>query len=908
MNKKISNLKRASVQNASRRNLAKMLAAAGLMLGAGVFQSCQKDILTGQPEWLGNSIYERLQEGFASTDQTPHTFNTTLNLINDLGYTETLSRTGSKTLFVTPDDVYDQWLQSKGLTYKSLTQTQKKQLFHSSMINNAYLLNLMSNVSGNPPEEAACLRRETASSLLDSVPRLNVADMPVNPLGDPEKDAWKKVREGEKQTIYICEDQTSAPMMHFLPDFMEKNSITAEDLAILSNGVSQSINDAWISGQKVISDQQTCKNGYVYMVNGVIEGSQNMAQAIRNEPTTQLWAKALARYSCPVEVTGNTLWNFQQAYNTQDKLYEMRYFTGYQKSGVRNSFLQGPLEKAINALGTLRFDPGWNQYEVQTSTLRMAHDAAVMIVPTDAALREWFENEGRDLIERFGSWENINYETLASLINVNMLESFVSSVPSKFESVLDYTSQRALGIKKEDIEKCIMCCNGVVYVVNKVFAPDAFSSVIYPAQIQSEGTYGVAGHALTGFYDESYSAVYDFSPYLSSMESTFALVIPFNTTESTLSQAAGKGKMFRIVDPCSYGLKTPRIIEFFYTGGKIMGYSYEVDEVVEGAQPRGIVTEIDPSKNKVLQNRMNDLIDNNIIVLSDGSLSDDQEYYKTKTGGVLKVYRQNGELYVDGGYQIEKNEPLLFPDSCIVKKDNGYTLGAGSQTAMQGKFVAVPMSATKSVYQTLKEHTADTLFYSLLASSELLSAKEGSNEPAGNDNLNVNVFDSYNYTVYVPEDSKIRELIDKGYLPTWADYEALAEAAEGGDQKAIEQREVIKNRINDFLRYHIQDNSVFINGGYVSQAYETAKLNPKTNRFYTLNVTADKTNLTVTDNSGNTRNVVKNGDFYNKIVREYWISGRGKATAMLESSSHAVVHKIDGVLIFDASQLTPWKK
>ena len=152
---------------------------------------------------LVNAIYERLQEGFASTDQTPHTFNTTLNLINDLGYTETLSRTGSKTLFVTPDDVYDQWLQSKGLTYKSLTQTQKKQLFHSSMINNAYLLNLMSNVSGNPPEEAACLRRETASSLLDSVPRLNVADMPVNSLGDPEKDAWKKVREGEKQTIYM---------------------------------------------------------------------------------------------------------------------------------------------------------------------------------------------------------------------------------------------------------------------------------------------------------------------------------------------------------------------------------------------------------------------------------------------------------------------------------------------------------------------------------------------------------------------------------------------------------------------------------------------------------------------------------------------------------------------------------
>ena len=38
------------------------LAACGLLIGATAVQSCQDDVLTGQPEWLGNSIYERLQE------------------------------------------------------------------------------------------------------------------------------------------------------------------------------------------------------------------------------------------------------------------------------------------------------------------------------------------------------------------------------------------------------------------------------------------------------------------------------------------------------------------------------------------------------------------------------------------------------------------------------------------------------------------------------------------------------------------------------------------------------------------------------------------------------------------------------------------------------------------------------
>ena len=45
-----------------------VFAACGLLLGAGMMQSCDKDILTGQPEWLGNSIYERLQEGITVND------------------------------------------------------------------------------------------------------------------------------------------------------------------------------------------------------------------------------------------------------------------------------------------------------------------------------------------------------------------------------------------------------------------------------------------------------------------------------------------------------------------------------------------------------------------------------------------------------------------------------------------------------------------------------------------------------------------------------------------------------------------------------------------------------------------------------------------------------------------------
>ena len=104
--------------------------AACLLTGMGVMQSCDKDILTGQPEWLGNSIYERLQEGI-DVDGQKKSFNYTLRLIDDLGYTTLLSKTGSRTLFVASDQSYDQWFKNNswGVTsYDQLTLSQKKQL------------------------------------------------------------------------------------------------------------------------------------------------------------------------------------------------------------------------------------------------------------------------------------------------------------------------------------------------------------------------------------------------------------------------------------------------------------------------------------------------------------------------------------------------------------------------------------------------------------------------------------------------------------------------------------------------------------------------------------------------------------------------------------------------------------
>ena len=221
-------------------NLYQMAAVLGCMLlGASAMSSCSDDMLTGQPSWLGNSIYERLQD--------EGNYQTTLRLIDDLGQKEVLSKTGSKTLFVADDEAYAEWFRSNSWgvrSYEQLSEAQKKMLFNNSMINNAYLIELLSNLSGNPPQEGMCMRRATAASEFDSVSVLLPSQMPTTPF-------WDKHRK-KKDGILILKDATASPMIHFMPAFMHTNQITDKDLSILTNGESNSIGDAWVNGKKVI--------------------------------------------------------------------------------------------------------------------------------------------------------------------------------------------------------------------------------------------------------------------------------------------------------------------------------------------------------------------------------------------------------------------------------------------------------------------------------------------------------------------------------------------------------------------------------------------------------------------------------------------------------------------------------
>lgn len=878
-----------------RSTFAMSLALGGLVM----FSSCEDEILTGQPSWLGESIYEQLQQY--------GNYQTTLRLIDSLNYTSVLSQTGSKTLFVADDEAWDRWFKTNDWgvrEFKDLSKAQMKLLFNSSMINNAYLIELMSNVSGEIIRPGQCVRRATASTIYDSVARMMPDDM-------PKTVAWDKHRQ-KTDGIILMRDGQSKPMIHFLPAYMSQNKITDNDLARLTNGKATSTGEAWINGVQVLERDITCKNGYIHKVADVIEPSTNMAEIIEQDDRMSRWSQLLNRFSAPYYDNNITI-EYNRLYNPggeRDSVFVMRYFSDWSAVGTLNTTPDGE-----NVSSLLPFDPGWNQFIYKTpdnSGITMHYDAGMMIVPTDSVLEDWFSNGGgKPLYDEYNQcWDSVPDNMIKELLSVNMVETFSDQVPSKFDNVLD-DAQLPLGIEEGHIKEVLMGCNGVVYLVNQVYTPSAYSSVAFPAMSHKESTMGIIDWAIENL---------EFKPYLNSMDSYYSLFLP---TDSAMRY---------YIDPAFYGEPQQYLLEFYYDKKPASGTinvkarryacTINVNEKGEVEVEKGRRVESDVAST-VVQDRLEDLMNQVIIV---ENVENGYKYYKSKGGSYIAVeeaYPNSKKMKVQGGWQLTNGATIPVTNIYDMTKDGGNGKSYEIDQMM-------PLGSGKSVYQTLTEKDEYKEFLNLMNGSDSRNAKEGllisSMGGSANDNYrcanfsggnkNVSLFENYNYTVYVPTNESIRELIDAGYLPTWEDSEATFEIYNGDESTQEEKDEaaikmdVIKERIQNFVRYHIQDNSIIIggapskdpDGNYLTTVdYETMMINPDNGRFYSLNVTYTSNGLELKDGLGQPHEVITTPGLYNNICREYWLTKESTAlpyNRTIYMDSDAIIHQIDGVLSY----------
>lgn len=912
------------------------LAFCGLLMGAMSLQSCQDEdaILTGQPEWLGNSIYERL-----NNDPDGQKYTYLLRLIDDLGQKEILNHTGSRTLFAADDAAFERWFKNNSWkvdSYEKLTKAQKTMLLNTSMVTNAYLIELMSNKAGNPPTKGGSMRRLTASSILDSVPLLDTSTMPDN-------NAWKYYKSQDAKILTVC-DATAPTIIHLLPEFMKVKSFTSEDVDILTNHASNSVNESFVNGVMVTKQNITCKNGYIHKIAEVMMPLSNMAQIIRdNKDEMGRFSHLLDRFSAPyfnrtVMDDYNTKYNLNTS--KKDSVFVLRYLSNRTSGSTdaRSVALEYLPDGKTTMKGSLTFDPGWNQYYPNSSGYDYHDDAGAMFVPSTAGLDKWWnEGAGKPLREQYGTWDGLPDDIVADLINNNMMSSFVSSIPSNFDNIVD-DAMMPMHVQTKDVKKTYLASNGVVYLTDSVYAPSSFSSVVFPAQIHKDvlNIFYWAIEKLDGGA---------FKSLLSSMEATYSLLMPANTS------------MLTYVDPTLYGANTMNLYQFYYDNDSTISPDERVKAKRYNMENKGgqwtckSYESTTAFNSTIIKNRMKDMLNSMIIV---GELNPSQEYYRTRAGSTVRVLNPNTtSMTVAGGYQLEGHNTILGPDGAEILNNDPCPVTKTPYNQKNGKSYqldqSMPMSSTQSVGSILSntaKYPEFKDFYDLLSPAGLFTSSLKGNytdetgastsvdaQPnAGHQNLSL--LDGYHYTVYVPKAKYIQALQAKGYLPSPADFSGAIVAKYGNATNVAIAKRIMKQRMADFVKYHVQDNSLFIAGEPVTQrAYESSMINTSNNRFYSLQVTADNSGLNVWGQywvdencipyqgidddgfaiAGQSVSVDKASGCYNLMAREFWNSSTKSGNAALAdenkqiySTSDAVVHLIDGALIFSKNQLTSW--
>ena len=656
-----------------------------------------------KPEWLGSSIYAELKNPSAVRG-LQGTFNTYLQLIDDLDQAEILSRTGSKTVFPANDEAFERFFSPGGnpwgvTSYNQLSYTQKVLLLKSSMIDNPLLLQLLPNVSNGTvePNTGQGIKHSTNVQVIDTIQTLNGQnDMPAN------NAFWTPFYQ---QNIDIVSDATRPQMVHLTREYMIKNGITFNDensdFAIITGSkYPEDGKTAYIFNDRVIVPDVTCQNGYIHQMEYVVVPPGNMAQVLRNKDNTKYVSRILDYFAVPVvsdKVTNDyNSWARDNNKPEKSAIYVWRYVSSRswnidKEGGAGEEELANKRVNGTLVTKYLDYDPGWNGYYPTVSSVS-GRDVSIMgigamFVPSDDAVKNYFlpsngdpdKGHGAYLVDIYGNYKGSNNtaehlaENLDSIHSQNpdiltvfmknlMQASFADCVPSKFDAVLNTASEH-MGLSVDMIHTnadgkrdIVMANNGAIYVLDELIAPDEYQSVMSPAIVYPD--LKVMGWAVQDTGSDTYHLGQDYQYYLLAMKANYAFFIPED------SAFASQGYYY--LDPATLGHRKdntvngpirPDVLRFWIDPTatptlKVERYYYDLENgTIEGE-----------ARAEQLANVKSQLVDilnyHTLVLKEEGGVKQEigqNHYYKTKHGGAVYVDGANTEgTHVMSGLQMDQ--------------------------------------------------------------------------------------------------------------------------------------------------------------------------------------------------------------------------------------------------------------
>src|SRR5574344_1245164 len=738
------------------------------------------------------------------------------------------------------------------------------------------------------------MKHPTGVDVIDTITHI------YGPFGLAENNSyWDKFK---RNGIDMVMDATKPMMVHFTSEQMAANNITTKgatsDFAVVT-GSQYSDGMAYIFRDKVIKSDITCKNGYIQQMQDVIVPPGNLAEVIRTNGETNYFSRMLERFSAPYydAPTTNNYNDYMQTIhgNLIDSIFQKRYLS--ERSQGSAALSRDPNGNTVSADKLLPYDPGWNAYTNGSTLSNALSDVAAMFVPNDEAMKKYLlpGGSGALLIEQYGKMPNtvdnlnqnidsIPLTIVQAFISNLMKSSFLGSVPSKFEDVMDDASD-PMGLSLGDINMIDstydvkIANNGVMYVLKNVFAPTKYVAVSAPALFSNQmRTMNWA------IYDKSTLGL-NFYAYLLAMSANYALFIPDDAAFSKY-----------YVDPTYLGHDQPRALKFYYNTktSTVSCSTWKYDPTT------GIVGDsIGVTTASNVSSQLTDILNYHTVVLGSGETIGSNKYYKTKHGGEIMVSGSE----VGSGAQIEGSREMSTIKKTYPQK-NGNTY----------RINHVIEPPTKSVYKTLSDSRFSE-FMTLCSPvdsimtwagiSNVVNKTFGTSEQdkyfvfAKNNGLDDNVlyFNTYNYTVYAPNNDAMQKAHNAG-LPSWDDIANVMKDQSNyeTDEKLLAAKAKAKamiDEINKIIRYHFQDNSVYVDNNIDGGSYQTACVDTL-GIYQKLKVSGGSNILKVVDNRGTEHDIsTTSGLLVNKMARDYVFDKAAASATTINTSSFAVIHELN---------------
>ena len=824
-----------------------------------------------EPTWLGANVYDWLQ--------SKGEYSAYLAFADRLGLDGTLSRTGSKTLFPANDEAYARYFQRQGLTGGSPRETvgrlplaDANYIFNASMLNMAYLDNMLANVPNSNTDndgEGTAVVRDASATIYDRIQYRDISTLPAT-------EWWERFR--ERGGTWLA-DNEARPDVIFTPSFMAKQGITEDDWSLIGGGTPYETTGFYINGARVQNKNKniTCKNGYLHAADDVVAPLPNMAEIIEQDPQTTTFARLMNKFSAPyyvADIDATVRADEMSSYVT-DSVFVRRYFNDNGTGACTETpQLPGREPETLTDDKVLYFDPGHNRLGAPT-------DMGVMFVPTDEAMETYFQgNDGAFLRKVYGTWDNVPIDVLCKFIKNHQLKSFVGSLPNDWDNLTDQKGN-LMYMKRDYIVGTRQGCNGLVYFTNAVFPPIDYKCAYAPT-LTSPIT-----RVMKAAIDENDEL--KFHLYLRSLENQYNLLVP---TDSAVRYYA---------DPISWsiyantGVDNREIWGFKVANDRILADVYAVNE--DGTKGNLLRTiggaSADQSR---IQNRLRDILDMHIVVADtenepmSGFMDEgDKRFYLTKGGSIIQRADGSGRSTEFAGIG---DEELALPNATL--QDSIYVT-TNSHTFFIDRILQDPM---RSVYTTLQANPQYSRFFELLLGDpavysyfredkdvQAIFDQQTTEQSSGVGQI-VTSFNNYRYTLLVPTN----EAVDAAFkadpdLWTW-------------EQITMEDNAATKKArclyLLNFLRFHFIDGAIPVGTGNWTKTYYTAARKPN-GQFLPVTVTSAGESLTF-GTDGGAQVKTEDKTLYNVWARDLIVDNKDPLKAgNILASSRTVIHVVDRV-------------